>query len=64
VHEIRDLLVAVRSGAPASPSFDDGLAVQRVLSAIETSAELAGAGVIVSTTGAEMGATAALAPQM
>jgi predicted dehydrogenase len=64
VHEIRDLLIAVRSGAPASPSFDDGLAVQRVLSAIETSAELAGAGVLVSTTGAEMGATAALAPQM
>jgi predicted dehydrogenase len=49
VHEIRDLLVAASSGAPASPSFDDGLAVQRVLSAIESSAKLAGAGVLVST---------------
>jgi predicted dehydrogenase len=49
VHEIRDLLVAAGSGAPASPSFEDGLAVQRVLAAIEASAGLDGAGVPVSS---------------
>ncbi len=37
-HEIRDLLLAIATGTPPSPSFDDGLAVQRILSAIEDSA--------------------------
>ncbi len=37
-HEIRDFLVAVDGGAPPSPSFDDGLAVQRILTAVEESA--------------------------
>ncbi|MBG0738192.1 Gfo/Idh/MocA family oxidoreductase [Paeniglutamicibacter antarcticus] len=37
-HEIRDFLLAVGSGTDPSPSFEDGLAVQRVLAAIEESA--------------------------
>lgn len=37
-HEIRDFLVAVGSGTPPSPSFEDGLAVQRILTAVEKSA--------------------------
>ena len=47
VHEIRDFLVAIDSGTPATPSFADGLAVQRVLTAIEFSSEATGANVIV-----------------
>jgi predicted dehydrogenase len=38
-----DLLAAIASGTPATPSFADGLAVQRVLEAIETSAGRSGA---------------------
>lgn len=38
VHQVRDFVVAIRDGLPTSPSFEDGLAVQRVLAAIETSA--------------------------
>ncbi|CAI3792160.1 Gfo/Idh/MocA family protein [Pseudarthrobacter sp. MM222] len=37
-HEIRDFLVAVDAGTQPSPSFEDGLAVQRVLAAVEQSA--------------------------
>lgn len=37
-HEIRDFLAAVDSGSEPSPSFEDGLAVQRVLAAVEESA--------------------------
>jgi predicted dehydrogenase len=37
-HEIRDFLAAIDGGTPPSPSFDEGLAVQRVLAAIEESA--------------------------
>jgi predicted dehydrogenase len=37
-HEIRDFLVAIGSGTEPSPSFDDGLAVQRILAAVEESA--------------------------
>jgi predicted dehydrogenase len=37
-HEIRDFLVAVGSGTQPSPSFEDGLAVQRILAAVEESA--------------------------
>ncbi|MFJ2620057.1 Gfo/Idh/MocA family protein [Glutamicibacter sp. NPDC087344] len=36
-HEIRDFLNSITSGEAASPSFDDGLAVQQVLNAIEES---------------------------
>ncbi|AZK97458.1 MULTISPECIES: Gfo/Idh/MocA family protein [Streptomyces] len=37
-HQARDLVEALAAGAPASPSFADGLQVQRVLSAVERSA--------------------------
>jgi predicted dehydrogenase len=37
-HEIRDFLNAIDGGTPPSPSFEAGLAVQRVLAAIEESA--------------------------
>ena len=37
-HEIRDFLAAIGSGEAPSPSFEEGLAVQRVLNAVEESA--------------------------
>ncbi|XAS64482.1 Gfo/Idh/MocA family oxidoreductase [Micrococcaceae bacterium Sec5.8] len=37
-HEIRDFLVAISTGAPPSPGFEDGLIVQRILAAVEESA--------------------------
>lgn len=37
-HEIRDFLVAIDTGAQPSPSFEDGLTVQRILAAVEESA--------------------------
>jgi predicted dehydrogenase len=37
-HEIRDFLEAIATGADPSPSFADGLRVQRVLDAVERSA--------------------------
>ncbi|ROO86611.1 putative dehydrogenase [Actinocorallia herbida] len=37
-HEIRDFLDCVAAGKPPSPSFADGLQVQRVLAAVEASA--------------------------
>jgi predicted dehydrogenase len=37
-HEIRDFLTAIGTGTPPSPSFEDGLEVQRILNAIEESA--------------------------
>ena len=37
-HQIRDFLLAVDGGTPPSPSFEEGLAVQRVLAAVEESA--------------------------
>jgi len=37
-HEIRDFLVAVGTGEAPSPSFEDGLNVQRILAAVEESA--------------------------
>jgi predicted dehydrogenase len=37
-HEIRDFLAAVAGGGSPSPSFEEGLAVQRVLAAVEESA--------------------------
>ncbi|SDM07842.1 Gfo/Idh/MocA family protein [Arthrobacter sp. ok362] len=37
-HEIRDFLAAIDGGTPPSPSFEEGLAVQGVLAAIEESA--------------------------
>ncbi|WP_040918637.1 Gfo/Idh/MocA family protein [Saccharomonospora glauca] len=38
-HEIADLLTAIDAGTPVEPSFADGLRVQRVLAAVEKSAE-------------------------
>ena len=38
-HQIRDFLAAIDGGTPPSPSFEEGLAVQRVLAAIEESAD-------------------------
>lgn len=43
-----DLLTAIGAGTDPEPSFADGLAVQRVLGAIEASADQAGAQVAVS----------------
>jgi predicted dehydrogenase len=37
-HQIRDFLVAIDTGAAPSPSFEEGLQVQRVLAAVEKSA--------------------------
>ncbi|NEB05376.1 Gfo/Idh/MocA family oxidoreductase [Streptomyces sp. SID13726] len=39
VHQARDLVHAIASGTDPSPSFADGLQVQRVLAAVEESAE-------------------------
>ncbi|MET1087741.1 MAG: Gfo/Idh/MocA family oxidoreductase [Arthrobacter sp.] len=36
-HEIRDFLVAIGRGIQPSPSFEDGLAIQRILAAVEES---------------------------
>jgi predicted dehydrogenase len=41
-HQARDLLTAIASGDQPSPSFADGLAVQRVLHAVQSSAAAAG----------------------
>jgi predicted dehydrogenase len=37
-HEVRDFLLAVDGGTEPSPSFEDGLEVQRILAAVEESA--------------------------
>lgn len=37
-HQARDLVQAIATGTPPEPSFEDGLRVQRVLAAVETSA--------------------------
>jgi len=37
-HEIRDFLAAIGGGTQPSPSFEDGLTVQRILAAVEESA--------------------------
>ncbi|MER5386337.1 Gfo/Idh/MocA family oxidoreductase [Streptomyces sp. NPDC002688] len=39
VHQARDLVQAIAAGRPPTPSFADGLQVQRVLAAVEESAE-------------------------
>lgn len=39
-HQIRDFLLALKAGEAPSPSFQDGLEVQRVLNAVEESAAL------------------------
>ncbi|EMQ99783.1 Gfo/Idh/MocA family protein [Paeniglutamicibacter gangotriensis] len=52
IHELRDFLLAIDGGSAASPSFADGLEVQRVLAAIEDSAAVGGAPVVVHHTDA------------
>ncbi|MFK0008308.1 Gfo/Idh/MocA family protein [Paenarthrobacter sp. NPDC090520] len=37
-HQVRDFLLAIRDGSQPSPSFEDGLQIQRVLAAVEESA--------------------------
>lgn len=39
VHQARDLLTAIAEGTQPEPSFEDGLAVQRVLNAVQNSAK-------------------------
>ncbi|GLV79159.1 Gfo/Idh/MocA family protein [Streptomyces hygroscopicus] len=39
VHQARDMVLAVAEGTAPAPSFEDGLQVQRVLAAVEDSAE-------------------------
>ncbi|WP_419999248.1 Gfo/Idh/MocA family protein [Streptomyces boninensis] len=39
VHQARDLVTAIAAGEQPAPSFEDGLQVQRVLAAVEESAE-------------------------
>jgi len=46
-HQIRDFLLAVAGGTDPSPSFEEGLGVQRVLAAIEASAAAGGATTLV-----------------
>ncbi|WP_104087127.1 Gfo/Idh/MocA family protein [Arthrobacter sp. GMC3] len=46
-HQIRDFLLDIANGTDPSPSFEEGLSVQRVLSAIETSSAAGGATVPV-----------------
>ena len=41
-HQVKDLLTAIAEGAQPQPSFGDGLAVQRVLDAVQRSAAAAG----------------------
>jgi predicted dehydrogenase len=45
VHQFAEFLGSIRSGEPSSPSFADGLRVQRVLAAIEESSAKSGAAV-------------------
>ncbi|SER06528.1 Gfo/Idh/MocA family oxidoreductase [Arthrobacter sp. OV608] len=51
-HQIRDLLLAIDGGTPPSPSFEDGLEVQRILAAVEESAAAKSALVQLHTEGA------------
>ncbi|WP_336857775.1 Gfo/Idh/MocA family oxidoreductase [Sinomonas albida] len=46
-HQIRDFLLGIRDGAAPSPSFEEGLQVQRVLAAIEESAAAKSATIVL-----------------
>lgn len=39
VHELRDLVTSIRTKTPARPDFQDGLAVQRVIDAVQRAGE-------------------------
>jgi predicted dehydrogenase len=58
-HEVRDFLLAVSSVTAPSPSFEDGLAVQRILDAVEQSAASKSALIQLSPAGATAAAVAA-----
>jgi predicted dehydrogenase len=58
-HEVRDFLLAVSSGTAPSPSFEDGLAVQRILDGVEQSAASKSALIQLSPAGATAAAVAA-----
>ncbi|WP_455836621.1 Gfo/Idh/MocA family protein [Pseudarthrobacter siccitolerans] len=49
-HQIRDFLLAIDGGTAPSPSFEDGLQVQRILAAVEESAAAKSALIQPSTT--------------
>jgi predicted dehydrogenase len=49
-HQIRDFLLAIDGGTAPSPSFEDGLEVQRILAAVEESAAAKSALIQPSTT--------------
>ncbi|VXC36271.1 Predicted dehydrogenase [Arthrobacter sp. 9AX] len=49
-HEVRDLLLAIDGGTQPSPSFEDGLEVQRILAAVEESAAAKSALIQLTTT--------------
>jgi predicted dehydrogenase len=55
-HEVRDFLLAIQDGTPPSPSFEDGLEVQRILNAIEESAAAKSSTIQLSRTTASEGA--------
>ncbi|NYD78627.1 Gfo/Idh/MocA family protein [Arthrobacter cupressi] len=55
-HQIRDFLHAVQSGEAPSPSFEEGLAVQKVLAAVEESANNKSTLTVVNTAPASEGA--------
>jgi predicted dehydrogenase len=57
-HEIRDFLLAIDTGTEPSPSFEDGLTVQRILNAVEESAAAKSA--IIQLSGTPAGTPTAL----
>lgn len=58
-HEIRDFLAAIATGTAPSPSFEDGLTVQRVLNAVEESSAAKSAIIqLIPPTGATASAAA------
>lgn len=57
VHQAKDLVEAIASGQDAHPTFEEGLAVQRVLASVEESASRDSAWVDVATTAEGVGTT-------
>ena len=55
-HQIRDFLLAIRDGSQPSPSFEDGLQIQRVLAAVEESAAAKSSLIQLSSTATTEGA--------
>ncbi|MFF1828387.1 Gfo/Idh/MocA family protein [Paenarthrobacter sp. NPDC058040] len=55
-HQVRDFLLAIRDGSQPSPSFEDGLQIQRVLAAVEESAAAKSSLIQLSSTATTEGA--------